>query len=126
MSPITSEELEHIEDKNLDEAFERKLARLGDNLFPIKNASKLVEFTLKTNAAKIELSNGNSGTAFAPAMDVSAFMPAIEEETETELPVLSDNPTKEEMLAYAHAHPLVKKALRIFRGKIIEISKVKK
>jgi len=34
------------------------------------------------------------------------------------MPTLSENPTEEEMLAYAQAHPLVKKALRIFRGKI--------
>ena len=132
LSPITLEELEHIEDKTLDEAYERKLARLGDNLFPIKDASKLVEFVLKTveiltNGAKAENSNGNSGVAFAPAKDYSAFIPNLEEdETETELPLLSENPTEEEMLAYAHAHPLVKKALRIFRGKITKVKKYEK
>ncbi len=117
MLPLTEEELEHFDDKNLDEAFDKKLARLGDNLFPIKNASAIVEFALQLNALNIEVSNGNSATAAAPARDVSAFMPDLDEE-ETELPVLSENPTEEEMLAYAHAHPLVKKALRIFRGKI--------
>ena len=30
------------------------------------------------------------------------------------------------MMKYVHAHPLVKKALRIFRGKIIEVKKVEK
>lgn len=119
MLPLTAEELEHIDDKNLDEAFERKLERLGDNLFPIKNASKIVENALQLNVLKVEVSNGNSATAVAPARDFSAFIPNLdEEETETELPVLSENPTEEEMLGYAHAHPLVKKALRIFRGKI--------
>lgn len=118
LSPITEEELEHIEDKQLDEAFERKLERLGDNLYPIKNASKLVEAALQINAVKVETSNGNSATAAAPARDYSAFIPKLDDETETELPILSENPTDEEMLAYAQAHPLVKKALRIFRGKV--------
>lgn len=118
LTPMTAEELEHIEDKNLDEAFERKLERLGDNLFPLKDASKIVESALQINNLKTEASNGNSAAA-APARDFSAFIPNLDEdETETELPVLSDNPTEEELLAYAHAHPLVKKALRIFRGKI--------
>ncbi len=118
MLPLTAEELEHIEDKNLDEAFDRKLQRLGDNLFPIKNASKIVAVALQSTAVKLEVSNGNSATATAPARDFSAYIPKLEEEDETELPVLSENPTEEEMLAYAQAHPLVKKALRIFRGKI--------
>ena len=118
LSPITEEELEHVDDKQLDEAFERKLARLGDNLYPIKNASKLVETALQNNTVKVEVSNGNSATAAAPARDYSAFMPKLDDETETEMPTLSENPTEEEMLAYAQAHPLVKKALRIFRGKI--------
>ncbi len=127
LPPITSEELEHIEDKTLDEAFERKLARLGDNLYPIKNVSKFVESALQTNAVKIETSSGNSAAAVAPARDVSAYIPNLEEdETAIELPALSENPTEEEMLAYAHAHPLVKKALRIFRGKITEVRKVEK
>ena len=131
LSPISAEELEHIEDKNLDEAFDEKLTRFGDKLFPIKNASKLVEAVIgvtQTNGAKPETSNnGAAATAFAPARDVSAFIPNLDEdEKETELPALSENPTEEEMLAYAHAHPLVKKALRIFRGKIVEVKKYEK
>lgn len=133
MPPISSEELEHVEDNWLDADYERKLQQLGDNLFPIENASKIVEFVLGTNqetgvSAITETTNGNSAAAFARAKDKPIFVPPNfdEDETETELPVLSEDPTEEEMLRYAHAHPLVKKALRIFRGKIIEVKKVEK
>ena len=130
LSPITSEELEHIEDKNLDEAFERKLSRLGDRLFPIKNASKLVELAvgeIQTTGAKIEVSNGNSGTAFAPAREFSHLIPNLEEDDDArELPILSDNPTEAEMMNYAKNHPLAKKVLRLFRAEIVEVKKYKK
>jgi DNA polymerase III subunit gamma/tau len=133
MPPISSEELEHVEDNWLDADYERKLQQLGDNLFPIENASQIVEFILGTNQANnigatIETSNGGAAAAFAPAMDKPIFVPPgfDDDETETELPELSDDPTEEEMWNYAHAHPLVKKALRIFRGKIIEVKKVEK
>lgn len=124
---ITSEELEHIDDNKLDEAYELKLSWLGDNLLPIKNASVIFE-TLFANSAPAnitEISNGN-GTAAAPAKSKKTYeeiIPVYENDDDVELPILSDNPTEEEMLAYAHAHPLIRKALRIFRGKIIEIKK---
>ena len=127
MLPITSEELEHVEDNKLDEAYENKLLRLGDNLFPIKNAVGIVEVLLQTAqletiSVNLETSGGNASAA-APAKIKSAFnIPVFEEENESdEIPILPDNPTHEDLLAYAHAHPLVKKALRIFRGKIVEI-----
>ena len=43
LPPISSEELEHVEDTGLDAAFDAKLTLEGDNLFPIKNAAKIVE-----------------------------------------------------------------------------------
>ncbi|CAN5511080.1 hypothetical protein BH10ACI1_BH10ACI1_28860 [soil metagenome] len=130
LPPITSEELEHIEDKNLDERYERILARLGDNLFPIKNAEKIVDFTLKSNQANgilIESAPSKNGTAAAPARDFSALIPNFEEdEVETELPELSDNPTEEEMMYYAKNHPLVKKVMRLFRAELVEVKKYEK
>jgi DNA polymerase-3 subunit gamma/tau len=132
MPPISSEELEHVEDKWLDDDYERKLQHLGDNLFPIENASKIVEFVLGAAqssdvGAAVETSNGN-GAAFAPAKDKHPIFvpPDFDDEIDEELPVLSDDPTEEEMLEYAHRHPLVKKALRIFRGKIVEVKKVER
>ncbi len=130
LPPILSEELEHIEDAWLDDAFERKLQQLGDDLSPIKNASEIVELLLGENqknsfAAKIEFSNGGAATAFAPAKDKPSFViPEFDEEESTEIPVLPENPTEEEMWQYAQNHPLVKKVLRVFRGKIVEVSRI--
>jgi DNA polymerase-3 subunit gamma/tau len=129
--PITSEELEHIEDNYLDSEFERKLQQAGDNLFWIKNASEIAailigENSSNGNTAALNTIQSGAGTAFAPAITKSTFVipePNTEEITD-EIPVLPENPTEEEMWHYAENHPLVKKALRIFRGKIVEITKV--
>jgi DNA polymerase III gamma/tau subunit len=126
---IPSEELEHIEDNWLDAAYEAKLAREGDNLLPIKNAAKIVELlfgALKPQAPLTNFETTNGATAAAPAKEKSSFvMPSFDyEEESSEILVLPENPTEEELLVYAHSHPLVKKALRIFRGKIVEIKKL--
>ncbi len=128
--PITSEELEHAEDNWLDSAFEQKLLQTGDNLRPFKNTSNIVEVllgTIQSNnlIARIEPSKGNSAAAVAPAKEISAFVvPQFEEEKIAEdIPILPENPTDEQLWQYAENHPLVKKALRIFRGKIIEVKR---
>ena len=128
--PITSEELEHIEDNYLDSEFERKLQQTGDNLGWIKNASEIAagiigENSSNANSTFDSFKNGN-GTAFAPAKTKPSFIiPQLDaEEISEEIPVLPENPTEEEMRHYAENHPFVKKALRIFRGKITEVTKV--
>jgi DNA polymerase III subunit gamma/tau len=132
LPPISSEELEHVEDKWLDDDYERKLQHLGDDLFPIENASKLVELVLGTNQANnvgatIEAANGGAAAAFAPAKSQPIFVPPdFDDEDDAPLPELSDDPTEEEMWEYVHKHPFVKKAMRIFRGKIVEVKKIEK
>ena len=131
LTPISSEELEHIEDSKLDEAYEAKLQRLGDNLYPIKNASKIIEVLLGDNSengvsAVIETSGNGAATAAAPARKKTVFeIPVFETEDETlPLPELSDDPTEEELWHYAESHPLTKKLIRIFRGKLVEVKKL--
>ncbi len=123
--PISSEDLEHIEDTWLDDAYERKLQGLGDDLKPIRTASNIVEILLAENrdnnlTAKIETS---IGAAAAPAKIKTNFVIPTFEEVSNEIPVLPENPTEEQMWEYAQNHPLVKKALRIFRGKLVEVRK---
>jgi DNA polymerase III gamma/tau subunit len=127
LPPISSEELEHIEDNWLDDEYERKLTQLGDDLSPIKNAPQIIELLFGENqqdsfTAKIETSNGSA--AFAPAKVKSNFViPTFEDENEsTEIPVLPEIPTEEDLWHYAQSHPMVKKALRMLRGKIVEVT----
>ncbi|MCY7345348.1 MAG: DNA polymerase III subunit gamma/tau [Pyrinomonadaceae bacterium] len=128
--PISSEELEHVEDTWLDDAFERKLSQLGDDLSPLKNVSQMVEILLGGNGqnsftANIEISNGGTATAAAPAKNkINFVIPEFDKEISTEIPVLPENPTEEQMWNYAENHPMVKKALRILRGKIVEVKQV--
>ncbi len=129
--PITSEELEHIEDNWLDSEFERKLQQAGDNMSLIKNASEVAavlfgENVSNGNFAAFDSNKNGTATAFAPTKTKPTFViPDLErEEISDVMPVLPENPTQEEMYQYAENHPMVKKALRIFRGKIIEVTKI--
>ncbi|MGI8882638.1 MAG: hypothetical protein ACR2IA_00130, partial [Pyrinomonadaceae bacterium] len=127
MPQISAEDLEHIEDNWLDAAFEAKMTREGDDLLPIRNASKIAEPLCEIAKSPTLPANANgSSAATAPAKEKPAFtIPDFESEEESgEIPVLPENPTQEELLIYAHNHPMVKKALRIFRGKIVEIKKL--
>jgi DNA polymerase III gamma/tau subunit len=129
MPPISSEELEHFDDDKLDAAYENRLLRAGDNLFPLKNAVEVAE-TLIGNAVRTnELAeipdslHGADGTR--PKAKPVFEMPVFDADDDTdEVPVLPENPTSEEMLAYAQKHPAVKKVLRAFRGKIVEVKKL--
>jgi DNA polymerase III subunit gamma/tau len=131
MLPISAEELEHFEDDKLDTAYENKLSRAGDNLFPVANAAKIAAILIGAEnqpngfSAFGENQNGSSA-AVAPAKAKPVFeIPNFDaEEDSDELPVLPENPTQEEMLAYAQKHPAVKKVLRAFRGKIVEVKKL--
>jgi DNA polymerase III subunit gamma/tau len=128
MLPISSEELEHFEDDKLDAAYDIRLARAGDNLFPLKHAAKIVELLIGAPAANgfTEPNQISNGSAAVKAKAKPVFeIPNFDEDDETdEMPVLPENPTPEEMMAYAQKHPLVKKVVRAFRGKIVEVKKL--
>lgn len=128
---LSAEELEHIDDPRLDDAYEAKLANTGDNLMPFDSISELVDALLgDTRAAKspaapfVTPGNGTSA-ATAPAFDVYEFKHetgAVSEEP-VEMPALSAEPTNEELLEYAKAHPAVRAAMRTFRAKIVEVKR---
>jgi hypothetical protein len=122
LARLSSEELEHTEDKRLDEWYEEKLYFTGDNLFPIKNADRIVAFLAPQEPPRTT-SNGY-GAATKPAIDVSHMISDLKlEEEEVPLPELSDDPSNEELLAYARAHPAVRRAMRTFRAKIVKVEK---
>jgi len=122
---ISSEDLEHFEDKALDEAYERKLELTGDDLLPISSALEIAALAIGTRQRMDPISANSGGTAAAPARSpLSISIPDfVTEDESVELPKLSENPTNEELLAYAKAHPTVRKALRIFRAKIVSVEK---
>lgn len=121
--PITSEELEHIEDNWLDAEFERKLQQSGDNLALIKDIAKIAASLLGTSSSG---SNGNKDAKSVNINQTEIILPSAfgTEDISDEIPILPENPTTEEMWHYAENHPFVKKALRIFRGKIVEVEKI--
>jgi DNA polymerase-3 subunit gamma/tau len=122
LARLSSEALEHVEDEKLDNWYEEKLYFTGDNLFPIRNADTIVAF-LAPREPKRSASNGY-GAAAAPAVDVSHMIRDLQlEEEDIPLPALGDDPSEEELLAYAKAHPAVRRVMRTFRAKIVKVEK---
>lgn len=121
LPPISLDELEHIDDPKLDEAFEQALSDSGDDLLPIKDAEKLAA---QVSGISVKI-KATDGTAAAPARDLSAYAPPELEpiDDNAPLPELSAQPTDEELLAYAKAHPSVRRAMRIFRAEIVQVAR---
>ncbi|HEV7700824.1 MAG TPA: AAA family ATPase, partial [Pyrinomonadaceae bacterium] len=122
LARLSSEELAHFDDTKLDDAYEEKLYFTGDDRMPIRSAASIA--ATFAPAEPVRSSNGSSGTAAAPAMDVSHMIADLDLEDEAvDLPELSDDPTEDELLAYAKAHPAVRRAIRVFRGKITKVER---
>ena len=65
------------------------------------------------------------GSAAATALSPVYLPPDLSDADENVEPgVLSDDATDEELRAYAATHPLAKKVMRIFRAKIVEITRI--
>jgi DNA polymerase-3 subunit gamma/tau len=129
LAPISSEDLEHVEDNWLDTAYENRLMWSGDDLAPIPEASKIAAALFSGTQAQTavpagETSNGSTAAGAAPARIDLSFMPSLDTGDAPEtIPTLPENPTEEQLLAYANSHPVVKRALRIFRGRIVKVEK---
>ncbi|MCB1023649.1 MAG: DNA polymerase III subunit gamma/tau [Acidobacteria bacterium] len=134
LEPISSEDLEHVEDKKLDAEFEDRLLREGDDLQTFQNSDQLMDLLLDRSSDRIIGDQGNSfdggasgaaATATAKenkALDIVSQMRAIEETDET-IPVLAEDPTEEQLIEFAESHPLVRKVKRVFRGKITAVTR---
>jgi DNA polymerase-3 subunit gamma/tau len=129
LPPISAEELEHVEDNWLDNAYEECLKRAGDNLNPVKTAMQLAAALIGTSAQ----SNGSptkadtvsaNGTAAARA---PIFTPPTFDSSEeaNQMPVLPENATDEQLMEYAKNHPLVKKVRWHLKADIIKVSRIK-
>ncbi|MEQ1922576.1 MAG: hypothetical protein ABL952_08710, partial [Pyrinomonadaceae bacterium] len=130
LARLSADELDHFEDKKLDDGYEDKLGIVGDNLLPIKDSDKLIEALLgevytPPVAPVRAVTNGYSqATAVVPTLEAIKLRDEmVPQQEDIELPALTADPTEEELLAYAKAHPSVRAAMRIFRAKIIEVDR---
>ncbi len=128
LAPIDSEALEHVEDTWLDAAYELKLSRSGDDLLPILSAAALAEGLFGKAGGEAALhaaANGSNGSAAAAALRPVFVPPDLDPVDEPYEPIsLAENATDEELLTYAANHPLAKRAMRIFRAKIVEVKRI--
>ncbi len=127
LAPLTADELEHFEDKRLDEGYEEKLALTGDDLMPIRTSAKILNLLfgeVYETPPRTFASNGHAAAAAVPAFDVAKLKAELAPADEyVDIPTLGTNPTDEELVAYAGAHPTVRMAMRVFQAKIIEVKK---
>jgi DNA polymerase-3 subunit gamma/tau len=125
LPPIPSEELEHVEDQWLDDAYERKLSFSGDDLSPITQIKPFVAALVHAAPTVLQtaaLPTSSASTSAAVAMALSEIVEPSVEPT-TELLVLGPEPTEQELADYARAHPSVRAALKVFRGKIVSVKR---
>ncbi len=125
---ITAEDLAHIDHEWLDNAYEQRLSASGDDLKPLPNAPQLLRIALKKNSRPESTSRSpgaSAAAAAAPALEIVPFSAPVfgEEEEAADIPVLSDDPSEEELLAYANASPAVRKAMKVFGGKVLKVRK---
>jgi DNA polymerase III subunit gamma/tau len=122
--PLTSEDLEHIDDPKLDDAYEARLLQEGDDLLPLRSAAERIRqlfaesedrpFAAAASAASALSSAGTKRREFQ--------IPQLDEiEEDIELPVLSGSPTEDELRSYAEAHPAVRKLKRMFRAEVVKV-----
>jgi DNA polymerase-3 subunit gamma/tau len=125
LPPLSSAELEHIEDTRLDDAYEERLLVTGDDLMPIPGVEELVEVFIGRTAPPATSAATGNGSGAAGTAAARAFAPAARSASAepVDLPKLSDDPTPEELEQYALAHPAVKAAMSIFRAKIVKVTK---
>jgi hypothetical protein len=117
---IAADRLEHYEHPNLDDAFENELAIAGDDLRVFPLAKELAEAFSGIKPKARAASNGTASNGFSPPI----FQPEPDEIDDGELPTLSDNPTEDELFAYAERHPMVRKVKKALRAKIVEVRKL--
>jgi DNA polymerase-3 subunit gamma/tau len=132
LPPISAEELEHVEDTWLDNAYEECLRRTGDDLNIIKTAAQLAAALIGANgqsngsAQKSETSAAANNGASAAAAKIPIFVPPTFDSSKeaNEMPVLPENPTDEQLLEYAKNHPLVKKVRWHLKAEIVKVSRI--
>ena len=124
LASLTSEELEHAKDEKLDDRYDEQLELSGDDLAPIESAKEIVDQILgivhKLPTRPVN-GNGHSAAGTAPTREMSHLIPEIgRKEAPLPMPVLADDPTPDDLLVFANAHPTVHVAKRIFRATVIE------
>lgn len=133
LPPIESEALAHYEDGFLDGAFDGALLRSGDDLKPLKSTQAITRIAAETEQPAagnssddryIRAQNNSSAAAAAVMRRVEQLKTAEPVNDEQPIPELGENPTAQELIAYAEAHPIVKKAMRIFRTRVVEAEKL--
>lgn len=121
LAPLTSEELRHYDVEELDAAYFEKLAASGENAGPLAGFAELRKFfadvaLTRTTAVGVGTSDTDAGLALARQL--------LNDDVDAEIPAIGDDPSDEELLAYANALPKIRTLKRIFGAKVVEARKI--
>ncbi|MEZ5306681.1 MAG: DNA polymerase III subunit gamma/tau [Pyrinomonadaceae bacterium] len=125
---LSSEDLEHFEDRQMDADFESFLERKGDNLRPVKLP--------ETELLKFRVKKANEAYEFPPisveeaakdnrAVKIAADFQNEPAEEAVEVYELPENPTEEDLLKRAQSDTRVRTLVRMFKGEIVDVRKSK-
>lgn len=120
---ISSDDLEHFDEKALDAQYERKLEIL-DEKGSIPDAAVLVRRAIGQASTADRPVAASNGTAAAPARTpLNIQIPTFAEDESPELAWPGDNASEEELLAFANSKPVIKRLKRVFRAKVTSVAR---
>ena len=124
LSSIASEDLEHFDDRALDAQYDRKLEVLGETNGPIRGATIFVRQAIGQASTAHRPVAAANGSAAAPARTpLNIEIPTFAEDDTPELEWPGDGATEEELLAFANSKPAIKRLKRVFRAKVISVTR---
>ncbi|MEO8648616.1 MAG: DNA polymerase III subunit gamma/tau [Acidobacteriota bacterium] len=126
LPPIPSEELEHFQDNWLDDRYEQILLENGDDLSLLK--SVIIPDPVQPNVllSQIKAEQPANGYVNEAAATVRALVNIPETHSvpqEYELPTLPLDPSEDDLINYARAHPSTILAMKIFRASIVGVER---
>lgn len=117
---ISADRLEHYDHTRLDDRFEEQLLIAGDEIKRMPFATELVSsFTAKKAVAASASTTTNGSRPIDPA-----YLPPVVVEEDLPIPVLGEDPSEEDLLAYANSHPDIRRIARILRATVVEVQKL--
>jgi DNA polymerase-3 subunit gamma/tau len=121
LPPLSSEDLQHYDVEELDSAYFEKLEAYGETAAPLAGYVELRNYfadvaLTRTTAVGVGASDLDAGRALARQL--------LNDDGDTEIPALGEDPSDEELLAYANALPKIRSLKRVFGAKVVEVTRV--
>jgi len=125
LADISTERLEHHDHERLDNAYEELLYRSGDQR-PLENVVGLIAAFGEEKAFSVSAgaSNGSNERLSPSKVLDTPTTSTVEPAPDIPVPTLGENPTDDELKAYAEAHPIIKRVAAALHAQVISARKI--